>query len=63
MPQHPLPGHESYSEVIPAPPGLPYVQYDYRTHDGILFSTVAETLDQAQNQLHYWLKYNAPSAP
>ena len=45
--------HESfYSEILNAW----RVQYDYRTPNGKLFSTVAKTLEQARNKRDAWLK-------
>ena len=32
------------------------VQYDYRTIDGVLFSVVAGTLEQARNRRDVWLE-------
>lgn len=32
------------------------VQYDYRSHDGKLFSTVAKSLEQARERRDKWLQ-------
>jgi len=33
-----------------------YCQYDYRTHDGQLFSTVAPTLEKCREKRDLWLQ-------
>jgi len=53
-------GQESYEEFRHH--GHTYVQYDYRDHDGELFSCVAPTLDAARKRRNAWLEAkNSPS--
>jgi hypothetical protein len=50
------PGHEQYEQFYsPIARGW-RVQYDYRSHDGKLFSTVAKTLEQARERRDKWLQ-------
>lgn len=48
------PGHEQHEEFTTVS-GKTRVQYDYRTEDGILFSTIAKSLDAARQQRNRWL--------
>lgn len=47
------PGKEQYETFTRR--GKKYVQYDYRTESGELFSTVAPTLDQCREKRDAWL--------
>lgn len=51
------PGQERYEEYIIGRKSL--VQYDYRTFDGLLFSTVAKSLETARARRDAWLKEQA----
>jgi len=46
-------GQESYEEFKHH--GHTHVQYDYRNHDGELFSCVAKTLEEARGRRDGWL--------
>jgi len=37
-------------------PGAKMCQYDYRHHDGTLFSCVASTLEEARKRKNDWIK-------
>jgi hypothetical protein len=55
------PGQEQYEEYIIGRKGL--VQYDYRTPDGKLFSTVAPSLERARSRRDAWLDVLAVNDP
>jgi hypothetical protein len=48
-------GQENYTTFV-AFRGTKYYQYDYRTPEGTLFSTVAKTLDECRKRRGEWLK-------
>ena len=54
-----LPGQEQYekfrSRITPFGSMTDGVQYDYRGVDGELFSTIANTLDEARTRRDKWL--------
>lgn len=54
------PGQEQYEEYYSSAyrtgRGAKFVQYDYRTPEGKLFSTVARTLDHCRNRRDAWLE-------
>lgn len=55
------PGGEQYEEFyIPTPghkgEGKNFVQYDYRTYNGVLFSCIAYDLESARAKRDEWLK-------
>jgi len=52
-------GAESYEEFKSSVTGKPHCQYDYRTDDGALFSTVAESLTEARAQRDAWIAERA----
>lgn len=52
-------GKENYTTFVAgAFRGKEYIQYDYRTPEGILFSTVAPTLEECREQRDEWLTEN-----
>jgi len=51
------PGTEHYESFISQ--GVNYIQYDYRTAEGKLFSTVATDLEVCRKRRDGWLKNNA----
>lgn len=59
-PKNIKPGEEQFEEFEPnshrAGPfkNKSYVQYDYRTNDGVLFSCVAPTLEQCREKRDKW---------
>jgi hypothetical protein len=58
-PKNLTPGHEQH-ETFTAPgrmgkPGPERCQYDYRRHDGELFSCVAASLEAAREKREDWL--------
>ncbi len=50
------PGQERYDEFYSRGINIILVQYDYRTHDGKLFTTVAPTLEIARARRDAWLE-------
>lgn len=49
------PGKEQYDEFWSETVSRPLVQYDYRHHDGTLFSTVRNSIDECRSQRDFWL--------
>ena len=52
-------GGEQYEEFAPSWRDGVAVQYDYRTENGTLFSTVATTLEECRRRRDAWLKERA----
>ena len=50
------PGTESYESFIVK--GTIYIQYDYRTPEGKLFSTVGIDIETCRRRLNTWLRIN-----
>ncbi len=50
------PGQERYEEFYSSIARGKRVQYDYRTPDGKLFSTVAKSIETARARRDLWLK-------
>jgi len=50
------PGEEQHETFTTHVLNVKRVQYDYRTPGGILFSTIALTLEKAREQRDRWLK-------
>jgi hypothetical protein len=48
-------GQENY-EPFEGKPGARFYQYDYRHTDGVLYSTVAPTLEKCREERDKWLK-------
>ncbi|MFA5054453.1 MAG: DUF3873 family protein [Parcubacteria group bacterium] len=51
-PKNCQPGHEQYEQFTAF--GKRRIQYDYRATDGVLFSTVADSLESARNRRAIW---------
>ena len=51
-----LPGQENWEGFISAINKKRYIQYDYRTPGGKLFSCVAPTLEEARQRRDHWLQ-------
>ena len=61
--QNLAPGQEQHEVYLSRITGRKMVQYDYRHHDGVLFSCVATTLGQARRKRERWLESrNRPTA-
>lgn len=56
------PGQEQYEFFYSPIARGKRVQYDYRAHDGKLFSTVAKSLEQARERRDNWLKKQVQNA-
>lgn len=54
--------YEFYNSTIPGNSPRPRVQYDYRSREGELFSTVAKSLDEARTRRDQW-EYERCSNP
>lgn len=50
-------GQEQW-EKFRAPNRKMYIQYDYRHTNGVLFSTIAPTLEQCRQKRDKWIKEN-----
>ncbi len=61
-PQNCMPGQEQheyfYGPKRPGKPAPKHCQYDYRHHDGELFSCIAPTLEAARARKQDWLNLN-----
>jgi len=57
------PGEEQYEFFYSKSVGDYLVQYDYRTKEGKLFSTVASTMEKARHKCRVWCQNNGFSTP
>ena len=48
-------GEEKYMTYYSEALKIDLVQYDYRDHDGILFSTVTRTIEEARKRKDKWV--------
>jgi hypothetical protein len=50
------PGEERYEEYYSNATGTKFVQYDYRTPEGKLFSTIRKSLEACRRERDLWLE-------